>query len=144
MAVDMEQEVMRDIGLSPHYHYFNGSGSCQWIRKEAIEKLPGALEARGLSLSIAWAALLRRADLADSYDGPGQYSLTNVWIACSYAIQDALYRQAGGEAKGVPTKDFRFHFFYPEDRKRFEEIGSFRGALGSNGCYLKNEKEDCF
>lgn len=83
MAVDLEQKVMRQTGLGNHYSWFNGSGSCQYIRDEAIKRLPGAAKENGLDISSAWLAHLRTASQVDNVNS-GKYSLTNVWIAGCY------------------------------------------------------------
>lgn len=117
MAMPLESKVMEEIGLGQHYSWYNGSGSCQYTRDEAIRRLPEACTKNGLTVSPAWITHCRRASLADQVDARN-YGLTNVWVACSYAISDAIYRSQGGESAGImPTEDFRF--FDPKDRERW-------------------------
>lgn len=39
MAMQLEETIMREIGLGNHYNWFNGSGSCRYIREEAAKKV---------------------------------------------------------------------------------------------------------
>lgn len=121
MAHPTEQEIMNAIGLGTGYHYFNGSGSCRGIARKAIEKLPEALAKAGMDLDRRWAEMLGTAHAADNLDSPGGYSLTNVWVACSYAIQDAMYRQQDPKS-GIDPKHMRMHFFHTEKRKEWERM----------------------
>ncbi len=116
MAVELEQEIMANIGLGNNYRWFNGSGSCFFIAKNAIDKLSGAMKKKGLSLSSAWEKHCREALRVDQFDG-GNYSLTNTWIACSYAIQDGIYRKNGDDGF-EPVEDW--HFFYTEKREQWK------------------------
>lgn len=118
MAIELEETIMREIGLGNHYSWFNGSGSCGYIRRSAIERLPEVAEKHGLTIAPVWLAHLKRAERADNingYDG-GRYRLTNVWIACSYAIQDATYRAAGDN--GFEPEE-NFYFFSADERQQW-------------------------
>ena len=106
MAVELEQTVMAAIGLGQHYNWYNGSGSCGYIRRDAVERLAGAAKKHGLSIAPAWQKHCETAIRVDACDS--EYTLTNVWIACSYAIQDAIYRKDGG--KGFEPSE-NWHFF---------------------------------
>jgi len=121
MAVELEEKVMREIGLGNHYGWFNGSGSCAHIARNAVDKLASAMKENGLSLSKKWEKHCRKANQVDQFDG-GNYSLTNTWIACSYAIEDGIYRSEGGKGFG-PKEDW--HFFYTEKSKQWQNRNSF-------------------
>ena len=116
MAVELEQTVMNEIGLGNNYRYFNGSGSCRYIRNNAIDLLPKAMKKHKLSLSKKWAEVLRKASMADEIDGH-EYALTNVWVTASYAIQDGIYRKEGG--KGINATDDHFSFFDSEAKENY-------------------------
>jgi len=107
MAVDLESKVMREIGLGNNYQWFNGSGSCGGIRNAAIEKLPSVARKNGLSISGEWIAYCKKASLVDGF-GDGAYTLTNTWVACSYAIQDAIQRKEGGGFSPPENPDWYF------------------------------------
>ena len=119
MAVDLEQKVMRQIGLGQHYSWYNGSGSCQYIRDEAIQRLPDAAKENGLDVSNAWLAHLRTASQVDSVNS-GKYGLTNVWISCSYAVQDAIYRAEDGKGYDPPKGDDHWHFWSDKERSEWK------------------------
>ncbi len=92
MADPIEQQVMAAIGFGSHYNWYNGSGSCKGRAREALRLLPMKLEAEEMTLDPQWAAAIQQAIGEDS-----EYGLTMAWKACSYAIQDALYRKAGSQ-----------------------------------------------
>lgn len=93
MAVQLEQDIMREIGLGQHYNYFNSSGSCEYIRKRAARELPDVLRRyRADGKEVAppndkLCSLLER--VAGSEES--RYTLTNTWCAASYVIQAHLY-----------------------------------------------------
>lgn len=118
MALPLEQEVMADIGLGQHYSWFNGSGSCQYTRNKAIELLPEKARDKGLQISDKWLAHCKTASLVDQHNA-GVYSLTNVWIACSYAIADAIHREDGGLGYDPPEGDDHWHFHNSEKRQKW-------------------------
>ena len=70
-------------------------------------------------LSKEWGEVLRKAALADEIDG-GQYSLINVWVTASYAIQDAIYRKEC--KKVIKATDRHFHFFDSKARERYNSL----------------------
>jgi hypothetical protein len=121
MAVELEQTVMRDIGLGNHYSWFNGSGSCEYIRRDAVNYLSDAAKKHDLIISPKWLAHCKKAIQVDGF-GSGRYGLTNVWVACSYTIQDAIYRLEAGEAAGFdpPSDDDHWYFFHPEKREAWK------------------------
>jgi len=119
MAVELEQTVMREIGLGNHYNWFNGSGSCQYIRRGAVDKLPTVARKHGLTIAPAWLKHCRTANQVDQVNG-SQYSLTNTWVACSYAIQDAIYRSEGGEDAGFSPDNHRWQFWSDKERNEWE------------------------
>lgn len=87
MAMELESKIMGDIGLAPHFNYFNGSGSCEYIRKQAAEKLEGAIldNASGEIASPNYQVIgvvKRVAQVGDD----SRYSLTKTWQAASEAI----------------------------------------------------------
>lgn len=125
MAVELEQTVMREIGLGNHYNWFNGSGSCEYIRRDAVNKLPQAAQKHSLTISPKWLAHCKTANQVDQADGE-QYTLTNTWIACSYAIQDAIYRQGNGKGFDPPQDDSGWHFWSDEGRDRWQRSRVFR------------------
>jgi hypothetical protein len=123
MAVVLEQEVMQGIGLGQNYRWYNGSGSCSHIRRKAVDQLVSVAEKKGLQISSDWVAHCRKATRVDQV-GSGQFGLTNTWIACSYAIQDAIYRHEGGEGYDPPTGEDHWYFFSKDDRREWKMMQS--------------------
>jgi len=121
MAVELEETIMREIGLGQHYSWFNGSGSCGGIAREAVDRLAGTMEKHGLTLSPQWFAHCKKAIGVDMFGG-GIYSLTNTWVACSYAIQDGIYRSDDGRGF-EPVEDW--HFWSSEKRRQWERMQSW-------------------
>jgi len=107
MAVELEQEVMKKIGFSQHYSWHNGSGSCQYARNEAVARLTEAANGLGLSISKEWIEKCKEATRADDVNS-GKYGLTNTWITCSYAIQDAIHRNDGDKGFSPAGHEYRF------------------------------------
>lgn len=141
MAVELEQDVMRAIGLGNHYNWFNGSGSCGYIRRAAVDRL--AAEAKKLDLDIApkWIEHCQTATRVDGCDS--EYTLTNTWIACSYAIQDAIYRKNGG--KGFDPEP-RWHFFTDQAQRTWEaqqvRQSIYRRGFGKMPAWGKFSEDD--
>ena len=69
MAVELEQTVMREIGLGANYRWFNGSGSCEYIRREAVDKLANVASKYGLLISPEWLCACQAAIAKDNTDG---------------------------------------------------------------------------
>jgi hypothetical protein len=125
MAIELESTIMQKIGLGQHYSWSNGSGSCRYIRDEALKLLPGAAAENGLTIHPAWLAHCRKASRVDQVGGDC-YRLTNVWIACSYAIEDAIHRSEGGEGF-TPQEDW--YFFSDAERQRWQMMTADREAM---------------
>ena len=101
MTDSLEDAVMREIGMGSHYTYYNGSGSCQFIREGAVEDLAKAIKNKvKVDIDPEW----QKAVECQESKEDSQYILTKTWVACSYAIQDALYRATGGEGFDVPSE----------------------------------------
>lgn len=89
MSLLLEDTIMREIGLGNHYSWFNGSGSCAGIRRDAIRRLPEALRSHDLTPHPALLRVLERvADQEGQYDRDGgRYVLTKTWQATATAIR---------------------------------------------------------
>lgn len=112
---ELEDIIMRQIGLGQHYAYSNGSRSCRHIREEALRLLPIMLRQYGLTFDPKWKAHCDKASFVDSFIDY-QSILTNTWIACSNAIRDAIERNNNGNDKGFTVvENWKF-----EDEKQKE------------------------
>ena len=121
MAAPLEQDVMKAIGLGAHYSWFNGSGSCDYIRRHAVEKLEDAAKASGLQISPEWLEVCKTATRVDQVNSKN-YGLTNTWIACSYAIQDAVYRSESGPDAGFSPAGHEWRFWSDTERNQWERM----------------------
>ena len=101
MAVELEQTIMQEIGLGNNFRWFNGSESCGYIRQKAVDILSNVAGNHGLSISEEWLQHCRTAIRDDQLDGD-QYTLTNTWLACYYAVHDAIYRKYINENPEYP------------------------------------------
>ena len=108
MAMELEEKIMKEIGFGQHYSRSNGSGSCGYLREEAVKCLPSIAESEGLQISDEWISLCETANSVDNVNSD-RYGLTNTWIACSDAIQDAIYRSTGGEGFSPTNYQWTFH-----------------------------------
>jgi hypothetical protein len=123
MAMELEAKIMGEIGLAQHFNYFNGSGSCEYIRKDAANKLGEAISNNVASGEIASpnarviGAVKRVAQIGDD----SQDSLTKTWQAASEAI--AAHIHAAGlepEAQRKQLEDaaqFIEQQYLPEGRR---------------------------
>ena len=123
MAIELEQIIMREIGLGNHYSWSNGSGSCQYIRRDAVDKLEAVAQSHGLAISLDWLQRCRTACRVDQVDG-GNYSLTNTGTACSYAIQDAIKRKEGGDSAGFSPGNHGWQFWSDKERNAWERLSN--------------------
>lgn len=110
---------MREIGLGNNYRWYNGSGSCGYIRQNAVAKLPEVLSGHGLEISQDWLDHCRTANQVDQINSK-QFGLTNTWVACSYAIADAIHRKEGGENAGHSPDKHQWQFWSDKERTEWE------------------------
>lgn len=130
---DFEDRIMREIGLGAEYSWFNGSGSCEYLRTNAVSKLPEALEnarKEGIAVATTSDLLLRTLKtIAQSYE-TSKYSLTNTWQALKYVIaehfQVAHLSQEEQERSMQSLNDYLIEHYQDQfrrnqDRKREEQ-----------------------
>lgn len=129
MAHPDEQQVTNAIGLGSGYRFWNGSGSCGGARRRWIRDYPEVMERFGLQVDPRWVAKMKEADEADQFDGE-DYTLTNVWVAISYAVQSAIYVAAGSEP--LDPSEMRFRFLKPEKEVQWRQRRG-RVKVNANG-----------
>lgn len=137
MALELEQTIMREIGLGNHYTWFNGSGSCAGIARQAVQSLVSVAKKHNLSINSQWMAHCHKAVRVDTCSG--NYTLTNTWIACSYAIQDATYRAAGGNGF-EPIEDW--YFWSDQERHAWHRSELDSGIVYRKGFGKKSARFD--
>jgi hypothetical protein len=123
MALELESEIMNEIGLGQHYNWYNGSGSCQYIRQEAANRVAPAIQKyHEAGEPIAQpdedlvAILKRVAAIGDN----SQYSLTKTWKAASYVIAEHIHQAGATEQDRTKAygrlKQYVEKTFLPERR----------------------------
>lgn len=88
MSLPEEDQIMSEIGLGSHYHWYNGSGSCRSIRITAAERLAAALVRHGYQVDERFTRLL--LDVARSRDpeaSDDDCCLTTTWQVASEVIR---------------------------------------------------------
>jgi hypothetical protein len=89
MAIQLENTIMAEIGLSNHYHFYNGSGTCANLRTEAARKLPEVLKKyrqKGENVSEPDLRLCKLLTKIAQESESSPSSLTNTWQAASEII----------------------------------------------------------
>jgi len=89
MAIELEDTIRREIGLGSHYNWYNGSGSCQEIRFNAVKLLPDAIKKHadaGEQITQPNPEVITiLEDIARKHER-SEYSLTKTWQAVSDVI----------------------------------------------------------
>jgi hypothetical protein len=101
MALELETQIIGEIGLGhPYgYNYFNGSGSCEYIRQEAARRIGGAIKKHadaGEMIAQPDDGLLALMHEATAWD-KDRYTLTKAWEVASYVIAAHIYAAANPE-----------------------------------------------
>jgi hypothetical protein len=104
MALPLEEQIMREIGLGNHYNWYNGSGSCEYVRQKAIEQLTQAIQSyadAGEEILPPDRELIEFARQVAFHGEESQYSLTKTWEVVSYVIADHIHRFHDPDAKSI-------------------------------------------
>lgn len=97
MAMELESKIMAEIGLGMHYNWYNGSGSCDYIRREAAEKLAKAIEKHhkaGDRIAPPDKELVELVKEATGYEEDSSI-LTKTWVVASYVIAAHIHQAKG-------------------------------------------------
>jgi hypothetical protein len=139
MALELEDTIMTEIGLGNHYNWFNGSGSCRYLRIESASRLESTIKKHAdagdkiaqpdnklINLAIAVAGSLRL---------DRDYELTRTWEVCSYIIAAHIH-EAGRPGAIKET----IKFLKNSDRYNTDEI--FIRMSGNNRTFIFTKKEN--
>ena len=89
MSLPLEEKIMAAIGLGMEYNWYNGSGSCAYIRREAVRLLKVAIQKEhdtGSEISEPQIQLINHCrDVAN--DEEDNYVLTRTWQVCADTIR---------------------------------------------------------
>lgn len=96
MALPLESTIMAEIGLGQNYSWFNGSGSCGYIRKKAVKRLSDVTKkhhyAAPKEIALPDEDMLNLLTEVANRGDKSEYSLTNTWVAASYIIAHHIHQ----------------------------------------------------
>ncbi len=98
----LEETVMREIGLGNHYNWYNGSGSCRYIRQKAADTLSDVIQKHhdnGEAIAPPDTALIQVLKRVASVGDDSDYSLTKTWQAASYIIAEHIHMANSDEVQ---------------------------------------------
>jgi hypothetical protein len=90
MPLELEKEIMCEIGLGRHYQWHHGSGSCEYTRKQAVEKLPGVIQKyhdEGKEIDLPNEGLIATLKLIAEKGDESRFTLRKTWEATSNVIR---------------------------------------------------------
>ena len=94
MALPLEQKIMNEVGLGQHYGWYNDSGSCQYIRHDAADKLADVIQKyhdQDGEIAAPNHSLVAIVKQIAHYGDNGRYTLTKTWQAASYVIAHHIH-----------------------------------------------------
>ncbi len=86
------QTIMRTIGFAQHWTHYE-KYDCAYIRREAVRRLPYAVEEFGLTVTREQLDACRQAQMLDAFFGDTGVMFT--WICCRRVILAALEEDEG-------------------------------------------------
>lgn len=102
MALELETEILCEIGLGPDYQWFNGSSSCAGIRKQAVSRVAAAIQKHhdaGEHIAAPDADLIEYAEQVAHFGERSEYELTNTWQALSEIIATHIHQAKATDEK---------------------------------------------
>lgn len=134
MALELETKIMQEVGLGMHFNWFNGSGSCKYVREEAARNLAKAIEKHhkaGEKIVAPDNGLLALMDQATKWD-ENQYILTIAWQVASYVIaahMEAFFYSEEERPAFLQKREQEIRACYPEQSSRSSRRASFAWFL---------------
>lgn len=129
MALELESKIMEEIGLHAHYTWYNGSGSCRYIRIEAAEKLSDIIQKHhndGEDIAPPNNRLINTVKHIAENGDSDNYILTKTWQAISYVIAEHIHQAKTSDEERVKAfRDLNRHLrinFLPKE----VDIGNIR------------------
>jgi hypothetical protein len=95
MAMELESKIMAEIGLGNHYNWYNGSGSCGGIRRDAAEKLAEVIEKHhkaGDRIAPPDKVLVKLVKEVAGAGDEDESTLTKTWVVASYIIAEHIHQ----------------------------------------------------
>ena len=138
MALELESEIMEEIGLGNHYTWFNGSPSSRGIRIEAADKLYTTIQKHhddGEEIASPKSSLINTVKhIAESGD-IGDYVLTKTWQSASYVIAEHIHQAKTSDEER--DKAYRDLNRYLRDNFLPKEADTVR--YGENWIFLRRK-----
>ena len=123
MALELETKIMGEIGLGNHYNWYNGSGSCRYIRIVAANRLHSTIQKyhdRGEEIAPPHNLLISMVkDIAENVDSDA-YTLTKTWQAASYVIAEHIHQAKASEEER--TAAYKNLYDYLQKRTKKSEV----------------------
>lgn len=126
MAMPLEETIMTEVGLGMHFNWFNGSGSCEYVRRHAVDLLTEAIQKHhdaGEQIAAPNAEMIALAREATRWDD-SQYVLTKSWQVTTEVIATHI------------------HGFYEPEEKRANWFREMTQNL--RRCYQPAHKQQIF
>ena len=95
MALELETQIMEEIGLGNHYNWYNGSGSCRYIRNEATNKLFSVIQKHhdnGEEIALPKNNLINTVKHIAEIGDSDNYTLTKTYQVVSYVIAEHIHQ----------------------------------------------------
>lgn len=111
MALELETQIMMEIGLGNHYSWYNGSPSCRYIRIQATKRLAEKIQIhhdRGEEIAAPNYNLI--CTLRSIADEGEDSELTKTWEMASYIIAEHIHQA------NIPQE---------EKKKAFERLNEY-------------------
>ena len=99
MTLELETQIMMEIGFGNHYSWYNGSASCRQIQIGAANSLPAKIQIhhdRGEGIAVPNFKLINTLERIAAEGN--NYDLTRTWEAASYIIAEHIH-QANSDEK---------------------------------------------
>lgn len=135
MSLPLEDTIMREIGLGNYPNWYNGSGSCSYIRKAAARQLAAAIQKHHDVGEPIMPPNQKLIDLVIEYAlgaDDSEYSLTRTWEIASDAIRAHMSAHATNGGSKADTIFNEIFYYYV---KRLQDLHADRGIekrLGKN------------
>ena len=104
MALELETQIMEEIGLGNHYNWYNGSGSCRFIRIDAADKLFSTIQKHhdnGEEIAPPKNNLINTVKHIAEIGDSDNYTLTKTYQAASYVIAEHIHQAKTSEEEKI-------------------------------------------
>lgn len=143
MALELEQEIMDQIGLGANYQWFNGSGSCIYIRQEAAwmigEKIQEAHDS-GKPITQPNQKLVDILCQIAIHDAGDKYTLTYTWQAASAIIAEHIHNYSRTESDAREACDKLAEYLKKKYLRQTEREWITSDDMDCGNCAIDNSR----